>query len=1525
MKKKITAFLLSFAMILCMFPTGIFASAMSETTLSELFTATTETEQSPSDFTLPAAPDGSHRISSADTEGFSFYSYTYRLKNGSWSKETGTFNYPDRLYDGAVYPYNSWVLESPTSEAFYDGSAGLPLIDGSKMYQDLIYDLGGFYDISMFVFATAQRNDKLMTGRYEIYASETSDTFTEENKLIEYRNINNSYMQGFTVKDGKTVRARYVALRIISPINYSYSLLSEEELKSVGFQQYEVKPRLSEFAVFGEQSVIKDNEFTVSSNSSKVLPTDLESGVSAIANPAKNSNFSHSVAQYTNTDGEWVRSGALIAASEQLFDENANNECRSGQNGTFYKQVDGAYYPTLDGTEKFLWLSYDLGANYDISKIAVVSSNNDNKTGHYELYVSKSSSDYGSMTKIAEYKNTYNQFSQTFSLANGSSCTARYVALKVISPYPYGYQAPGTTLDDVKNIYARLAEFQVYGSEHISHFSAQNPTFADRAAPFANINSPTLLKNAVAGISYYDSANSKQNEENISAKSLFDNSYMVDYQSSQTISDGGYAAITYDLGEAKDISGFNILLSKDTAKQIGSFELYASVAGSSLSGARNIYSYNAADGVFAQHIGAYDKGQLTARYITIKASAAADGYVYLAEFNVLGFYNGFSVKSTHIAKSAYGTTSFITYPRFMNTANSLIADESFCNALVLKENAGSATSTANSLSEFTTTGAVSTNGTFGNGDINFINRSESGEITSLKDDESSQYLQLNYELDCESSIESFALLGHVDRWWSPYHMAVSFANSKADLFTENAAKTVDFYNLANLSEVTLDNAVTAKFVGLRIICGINPYAIGDTVADSSVRNYYARISHFALYGTFATTLSADNITLSSNIATANIQKGDITGPMDNNGAHTFGAAVKLTADEIIESDGKYYSLDGWYNGNDLLSNDREYSCPLSEQAKTITANYTETEGNTVRFTDNCGTVVYKTIVKTGTTLSEQELIKATESMPKRFGYARLIDDNGFQVWSASADEPIYSDITFIAQYKKTDDKYTVSVTDTKKNTETYQKVFDERINLSDEDATGWTVGASTVASGSSATLYVCSDMAIAAVTDSAPQEGVFILSDVAEDSRYSVFAHINNPENKAIKEAGIMYMSGTSYAKVGDVDWTDANLNGCKVVRAIASGKVINDFYGTLFGITPKSATAVRAAKAYVTFEDGTTIYSKAVSKTFTKSAQNPIIKYSGNANSDNDNTNADPTFTYYNDYYYRVFTKGNKLMVQKTADMFNWDNESAVAVLDDPYGSGWFAPEMHMINGKWYIYGAAKTGLESLCDTNNKNARSMVVAESATNDPQSAYTYLGQVANQNHSTIPKTSLSIDGTVLNYDGQNYFVWTTEAAIYINKMLDPQTIDPNTDPVKLVSCTEKFELLSASLVEGPGFISHGDKLFMTYSVNDSTSEFYSIGLMTFKNTSGNGVMDISNWSKKTDGPVVSKSDKNGIYGTGHNAFVKYKTDTGFVDYMTYQAHLDPTESAWVGRNTFVMPIYWDRNGDPIFREPSAEVY
>ncbi len=121
-----------------------FASAASETTLSELFTATTETEQSPSDFTLPAAPDGSHRISSADTEGFSFYSYTYRLKNGSWSKGTGTFNYPDRLYDGAAYPYSSWVLESPTSEAFYDGSAGLPLIDGSKMYQDLIYDLGGF-------------------------------------------------------------------------------------------------------------------------------------------------------------------------------------------------------------------------------------------------------------------------------------------------------------------------------------------------------------------------------------------------------------------------------------------------------------------------------------------------------------------------------------------------------------------------------------------------------------------------------------------------------------------------------------------------------------------------------------------------------------------------------------------------------------------------------------------------------------------------------------------------------------------------------------------------------------------------------------------------------------------------------------------------------------------------------------------------------------------------------------------------------------------------------------------------------------------------------------------------------------------------------------------------------------------------------------------------------------------------------------------------------------------------------------
>ena len=1527
MKKRITAFFLSAAMIFCMWPMGIMASAEEKTTTtSEKFTATAETAQGT--FTLAAAPDGSERISTADTEGFCFYSYTYQLSGSSWTKKEAKFSDDTaRLYDGMANQYQAYKVDAaPGSRVFFDKTAGIPLTDGTKAYQDIIYDLGGFYDISMFTFATANTQNQFMTGRYEIYASETSDSFTEENRLIEYRNQNRSQVQSFTVKDGETVRARYVALRILSPIDYSYSLMSEEELKTAcsGWSENTGYPRLSEFAVYGQPSVIKDNEFTVSSNASKVLPTDLAAGVTAIANPQNNTKAVLSAAQYTYNGSAWQRSGASMAAKEQLYDENAGNECRSGQNGTFYKQVDGAYYPTIDGTEKFLWLSYDLGANYDISKIAVVSSNGNVMTGHYELYVSKASAEYGQMTKIAEFKNTQNDLSQIFSLSDGSSCTARYVALKVINPYPYGYQATGTALDDVKNIYARLAEFQVYGKEYVSHFTAENPTFSDRAAPFADFTAPTLLKNADATVDFYSADGEKLSEEAVNAPELYNNSYMADYESNATVS-GGYATFTYDLGKVQGISGLNILFSKDSAKNIGSFDLYASSTSSAIKSAKCLYSYNTADGTFTQHIGKYDRGDLSARYIILKVNTAAtDGKIYLSEFNVFGFYEGFTLETTQIAKSAYETTSFITYPRYMNTEKSLIAGEKYTDALVLKDGGTVASAGAN-LPEFTTVGAVSTNQTFGSGSINFINRSSDGTIVSLKDDETANYLQLNYELDSVSKIDGFALLGHVDRWWSPYHMAVSFANAKDSLFTDAAAKTVDFYNLSNLSKVTLDEAVTAKFVGLRIICGVNPYTIGDTVADSGVRNYYARISHFALFGTFEDTLSTDNISLNSNVDNAKLSLGDITGPMDKNGNHTLGAAVSVSAEEFVEKDGKYYAFSGWYNGEDKVSNEAAFSHPLSKTAVTLSARYEETNGCTVTFYDNCGTAVYKTIVKMGALISESELVKASEAVPARYGYDKMIDHNGFCVWSEDTDSPILSDLSLIAQYQKNAVKYDISVTDTKGNTENYQKAFGERLELSDENAISWSVGENTVAGGPSATLYVCGDMVIKASKDTAATAGVYILSDIADGSKYDVFVHLNNPDGKEIAEAGVMFITGTSFNKVGNVDWTEENLQGVKVARAVVKGKVVNDYFGTLFGISPKSSSVVRAAEAYVTFKDGTTVYSKAVSKTFSPIAANPIIKYSGNENPANDNTSADPTFTYYNGFYYRVFSKDGKVFVQKSADMFNWNKENPVAVLTDPYGSGWFAPEMHMIDGKWYIYGAGKTGRDSLCCQNNPNARSMVVAESATDDPQSAYTFLGQVQNQNHSTIPSTTLSIDGTVLNYGGENYFVWTTEAAIYINKMLNPTTIDPDTVPVKLVSCTESYEMLSASLVEGPGFISHGDKLFMTYSFNDSTSEYYAIGLMTFKDASGKGVMDLSNWSKKTDGPVVSKSDKNGIYGPGHNAFVKYKTDTGLVDYMTYQAHLDPTKSAWVGRNTFVMPIYWDRNGDPIFREPSADIY
>ena len=81
----------------------------------------------------------------------------------------------------------------------------------------------------------------------------------------------------------------------------------------------------------------------------------------------------------------------------------------------------------------------------------------------------------------------------------------------------------------------------------------------------------------------------------------------------------------------------------------------------------------------------------------------------------------------------------------------------------------------------------------------------------------------------------------------------------------------------------------------------------------------------------------------------------------------------------------------------------------------------------------------------------------------------------------------------------------------------------------------------------------------------------------------------------------------------------------------------------------------------------------------------------------------ADPYSTYYKGYYYYTNTLGNRLVLWKTKDLSELKNAESKVIWEAQkgtnYAAGIWAPEFHIINGKWYCYFAADNG-------ENKNNR---------------------------------------------------------------------------------------------------------------------------------------------------------------------------------------------------------------------------
>lgn len=241
------------------------------------------------------------------------------------------------------------------------------------------------------------------------------------------------------------------------------------------------------------------------------------------------------------------------------------------------------------------------------------------------------------------------------------------------------------------------------------------------------------------------------------------------------------------------------------------------------------------------------------------------------------------------------------------------------------------------------------------------------------------------------------------------------------------------------------------------------------------------------------------------------------------------------------------------------------------------------------------------------------------------------------------------------------------------------------------------------------------------------------------------------------------------------------------------------------------------------------------------------------------------------------------------------------------------WAPEIHFLFGKWYLYFA---GGEK---ENAWNIRPYVLECQGTNPYEDEWKEIGKMKRAEEDPFSFEAFSLDATVFENRGEYYYVWAEKVGVgkqisnlYIAKMENGYTL--KTVQVLLTTPDYDWERIGFWVNEGPAVIRRGKKLYLTFSASETGID-YCVGMLSADEDAD--LLDPRSWTKERY-PVLRTCKERTIYGPGHNSFTK---DEEGNDIMVYHAR---TEAVIEGdplynpnRHAMLMKITWDENDRPVF--------
>ena len=289
----------------------------------------------------------------------------------------------------------------------------------------------------------------------------------------------------------------------------------------------------------------------------------------------------------------------------------------------------------------------------------------------------------------------------------------------------------------------------------------------------------------------------------------------------------------------------------------------------------------------------------------------------------------------------------------------------------------------------------------------------------------------------------------------------------------------------------------------------------------------------------------------------------------------------------------------------------------------------------------------------------------------------------------------------------------------------------------------------------------------------------------------------------------------------------------------------------------------------------------------------------------------ADPWVTWKDGYYYYTNTVGNRIILYKTEKLHELKNEIPKTVwtppATGPNSKAIWAPELHHLDGKWYLYYTAT-------DVNNDGdaSRYIFVLENTSADPlQGTWTDKGKV-NMQHS-------GLDGSVFEHGGKRYFAYSAyigpQSVLVISLMKNPWTLAGKQVVIaKPDKIWEKFG--GREILEGPQFLTNNTgKVFIIYSASACWADEYSLGMLTANDKAD--LLNQTSWVKSAE-PVFKQSAAHHVYAPGHNSF--FTSPDGKEHWILYHANTGAGQGCDHRRSPRMQPFQWKKDGTPDFGEP-----